>query len=835
MPPRGALGLYRIMLRLLPVDMRRRFGRDMEEVLALRLERAGASSVRRAWVWASAMADLVVQSVSIRFENRERGVWRMRAVLEDLGSSFRTLRSAPGFTLAAIATLALGIGASTATFSVVHAVLLDKLPVEEPDRLVFVWPEVNANKAMALRAAERMPSLESVSGLSVWTLTLTGAGEPQELRGLKVQPGYFDLLGVTPQLGRTFEPDADLPGQAGVVILSHDLWVRAFGSDPGVIDRVVDVGGADYDRRRVVGVMPPGVHELWEEVDVWIPLEADRSLGLAGDDTWYVNQRLARLAPGATLDQANAEVRSYAREIQEELPDFFSEEDVAAATVQPFRDYLTKDVRAAIWVALAAVGLVLLIGCFNVANLLLARGDSRARDLAVRAALGAGRTRLTRMLLAEAALIGLAGGAAGVAMAYGLVRLMARNAPPTLPGIGDVAVNGWVLGFALAATALSVVAAGLAPAIRVSRVQATATLGGASRSSSGRGSGRVTPVLVASQIALAVVVTVGSGLMLRSLSSLLAVDPGIDGQGVLALKPSPPPDRYPDGLAIMDFYDRLAQRVAALPEVSEVGGIHLIPGRTSNWSFPTHPEGYVRPEGSPTPSVNFRAVRGDYFGLTRIPVVSGRPLEATDRADAEPVVVVNRSFVQRFWPGEDPLGRTVRIFSQQGAAYRVVGVVEDVRQFGPAMDPAPEMYFSHAQVPWDGMPMWILARVRTGDPEALARAVQEAVWEIDPAVPVSATASLEEILDESTGTTRFLTWLLSSFGLLALLLCAVGVFGVTAYTSGRRKPEFGVRLALGSSRRLVVLAGISRSFGPVVAGLAVGMAGAASSASLLRS
>lgn len=826
---------YRALLRLLPEDMRGGFATDMEELLALRLDEAGGSRARQLMVWAGAAVDIVVQSISIRLENREPGVWQMGAIRQDLGSSLRSLTKTPAFLLAAVSTLTLGIGASTATFSVVHAVLLEKLPFEEPERLVFVWPEVNANKAMALRAEETMPSLQAVSGLTVWTLTLTGAGEPQELRGLEVQPGYFDLLGVSPDLGRTFEPDADLPGEAGVVILSHDLWVRAFGSDPSVVDRMIDLGGADYDRRRVIGVMPAGVDDFWEEVDVWIPLEGDRSLGVAADQTWYVNERIARLAPGATLEQANAEVRDYARQIQREIPSSLSEEDAAAATVQPVGDYLTRNVRTAIWVALAAVGLVLLIGCFNVANLLLARGESRSLDLAVRAALGAGRTRLTRMLLAEAAVIGILGGAGGIGLAYGLIAVIGRQAPPTLPGIEGLSVNGYVLLFSVAATAVSIVAAGLVPAVRVGRVRATASLTGASRGASGRASGRVTPLLVGSQIALAVVVTVGSGLMLRSLSTLLAVDPGIDGEGVLAFKPVPPPGRYPDGLAFQEFYGRVSERVAALPEVSAVAGIHLIPGRMSNWSFPTYPEGYTQPAGSPTPTVNFRALRGDYFQLTRMPLEAGRGLSSVDRADGEPVVVVNRSFVDRFWPGEDAVGKTVRIFSAKGAPYRVVGVVADVHQQGRAIDPLPEMYFSHAQVPWDGMPMWILARARSGDPESLSSAVREAVWEIDPNVPVASMAPLVDILDESTRTTRFLTWLLSSFGLLALLLSAVGVFGVTAYTSGRRKPEFGVRLALGSSRRLVVLSGISHSVAPVALGLCVGLLGAALSAGLLTS
>lgn len=827
--------VYRTLMRLLPRDLRARFGRDMEELLAHRLERADGSALRTIVVWGRAVVDVVTHAVSCRFEERERGVWKMTGWLDDLRSGVRSLGASPGFALAAVLTLALGIGASTSTFSVVHAVLLEELPFEDPERLVFVWPEVNANKAMALMAEERMGSLESVSGLSVWTLTLTGVGEPQELRALKVQPGYFRILGVAPALGRTFEPDADLPGRAGVVVLSHDFWVRAFGADPSVVGRSVELGGADYDRRRIVGVMPPGVEELWEEVDVWIPLEGDPALSLQDDDTWYVNERIARLAPGATLEQANAEVRDYAREVWAELPGIIAEDDAAAASVRPVRDYLTRDVRAAVWSALAAVGLVLLIGCFNVANLLLARGEARAPDLAVRAALGAGRGRLTRMLLTESGLIGLLGGLGGMVLAYLLVDVIARQAPPTVPGIDGVGVNAAVLAYALGVTALSILAAGLAPALRAGRVRATAALGGGSRGAAGRTVGRISGALVASQITLAVVVTVGSGLMLRSLSTMLAVDTGIDAERVLAFRPAPPSGRYPDGLASRAYFDEVQERVAALPGVGAVGGISLIPGRASNWSFPTFPEGYTPSEGSPTPSVNFRAVRGSYFEVAGIPLVRGRPLQASDAAEAEPVVVVNRRFVERFWPGEDAIGKVVRLFSPGATPYRVVGVAADVHQFGQAVEPYPEMYFAHAQVPWDQMPMWLMAKVPSGDPERLSRAVREAVREIDPSVPVTDVVALGDILDESTRTTRFLTWLLSSFGLLALFLCAIGVFGVTAYTSGRRKPEFGVRLALGSSRADVVQKGISRTFGPVASGLGAGVLAAGASSRVLDS
>ena len=830
-------GVYRRFLGLLPEDMRRRFGHEMEAVFEFRLREAGGSPLRMADVWARAVIDVAGHAIALRFDERGAHPMHTDSIIQDVRYALRGVRKSPGLAALAILTLALGIGASTATFSIVEGVLLQKLPYEEPDRLVLVWPEVNANKSMALLAEERVPSLDAVSGISAWTLTLTGAGQPLEIVGLKVSSNYFDILGVQPRLGRMFRPEEELPGAAGVVVLSHDLWVTAFGADPTVLDRTIELGGAEYERRRVIGVMPPGVDEFIEDVDLWIPLEGDPALGLQADRSWYVNYRVARLAPGATIERATAEVREYAAFVRSEVPGIISAEEAEVATVQAVGDYLTRDVRASIWIALGTVGMVLLIGCFNVANLLLARGERRMRDFAVRAALGADRFRVTRMLLTEAGILGIAGGALGVLTAFALVRLVVGQAPENLPGIGSVYVSPVVLAFAVGITVFATLAAGVIPSWRAGRVDALASLGGGTRGGAGRDRGRLTPVLVGTQIALAVVVTIGSGLMLRSLSSLMAIDPGIEGEGVMAFKPVPPSTAYPDGEAYRAYYREVNDAIGALPFVESVGGIHLLPGRLNNWSFPTFPEGFVVEADEPTPSVNFRAVRGDYFDVTGMRLLRGRAPSDSDREGTEPIVVVNETFASSFWPEADPIGKTLRLFSADGAPYRVVGLVADVHQHGREMEPLAEMYFSHEQVPWNQMSLWVLARVRPseGGPEAYAAALRDAVWSIDPDVPVTGMAHMSDVLVETTRGTRFITLLLGTFGALALVLCAVGVFGVTAYASGRRTAEFGVRLALGSSRGSILRSAVGRSLVPVGVGLAIGLVAAVASSRLLES
>ncbi len=830
---------YDLLLRLLPPEFRQRWAADMADVLEARLDGASGPLGRTA-VWFRAILDVAV------FALRERLVGSRRAAsvanpslpalaIQDFKYAARTLLRSPGFTLVAIATLAVGVGASTATYSVVYPVLLEAPPYPDAEQLVVIWPEANLNRTAVGMAQDDMASLSRVSGLSNWSLTLTGTGDPIEITATLVSPQHFELLGVSPLLGRTFVAEHEIPANAGVVVLSYDFWVRAFGADPDILGQVIDLAGADHERREIIGVMPLDFRPIDASTEVWVPLQGDPTLALEEDTSWYVNTRIGRLAPGVDLEQANAEIRAHAQAVRDRIPSIIDAETAQSATVAPLSQHRARGIGNALWVALGAVFMVLLIACANLANLLLARGEARHHELAVRAALGAGRGRIGRLVLAETLLLGAMGGGLGVATAFGLVELLVSQAPADFPAIADVAVSTPVLGAALGATLLATVLAGLAPVLKASRADAAAALAGAARGATGSQRARLGTALIGVQVGLAVVVTVGSGLMLRSLGELLAVNPGLDPQGVVAFRPSPPAGRYPDGIAMRAYYDRVTEQVASLPGVESVGAIHLLPGTTSNWSFPTYPEGVEIPEGTAVPSVNFRATRLGYFRTVRIPLLAGRLLKETDHADSELVVLVNSALANHFWPGEDPLGKELRIFSRTNDPARVVGVVGNVRQHRRDMDPLPEMYYPHAQVSWNQLTMSITARFDDDEPLRRAGELRQAVWAVDADVPISDMQELSEVLATSTRPTRFLALLLSGFASISLALGAFGVFGVTSYTVGRRKSEFGVRLALGSSRFGLGAAAMGRSLLPVAVGLAGGIAGAVAASRLLES
>jgi predicted permease len=818
--------LYRILLKLFPRAFREQFGDDMAILFVDRRRETGHSWKARLDLWTRSTGDLFTQALAERWRRgrsrpaRRRGdASPLEQLLADARYALRMLWRSPGFAGAAVATLALGIGANVAIFSVVNGVLLQPLPYPEPERLVRVWPENNHNKAIIQRADDASPALEMVSGMSGWLFTLTGEGDPQQISGVLVSWDHFDLLGVRPALGRSFTPEEGVIGQADAVILSHGLWVNVFGADPGIIGRRIRLAAGDYQTRRVVGVMPADFQPIEPWYRLWAPLDVDPTLAVGDDSSWYVNVLLGRLAAGATAEQASSQVRALASALHEEWPTRFEEEDARLATVVPLQAHRVSNLRGTLWTLLAAAGVVLLIACVNVANLLLARSTARSRDLGMRVALGATRGRIIRQMLTESLVLGTGGCVAGLAVAWAGIRLLAAGAPEEYYQVADASIDPAVMAFAAAVSLAAVLMSGLVPAWRAASAGAQEGLAGSGRGIAGAAGGRLSKGLVAAEVALSVVLVAGAGLMLRSLWNLYTEDLGFNPRGVLTFRISIPEGRFePEALRV--HYREIWDAVRAVPGVDEAGGIQLLPLSGSNWSFPYVAEGHPVAEGTPPPHANIRIVTPSYFETLRIPLLSGRTFSGQDSAASEPVGLINERMARELWPEGDPVGKTIKVY---GSPFTVAGVVGDIYQHGLHREVQPEMYRPYEQWPTAGM----FAVIRTqSDPAALAASVQRAIWDVDAEAPIAQLRPMEEVFGESVAADRFVSLLITTFGALALLLGAIGVYGVTAYTIGRRLGEFGVRMALGADRAAVLRQAIGDGLKPALLGVAAGLVAA---------
>ena len=754
-----------------------------------------------------------------------RGVWR------DLRMGVRRLVRTPGYTIVALSTLALSIGATVAMFTVVNAVILRPLPYAEPDRLVRVWPSTNMNISISREIAERMPSVRSATGISFWGLTLTGEGAADVLDAAVVDAGYFDVFGVRPVLGRPFTLEETDPGRADVVLLAHDTWQTHFGADPDVVGRRVQLSEYGHTSREVIGVMPEGHQTLGQEADVWVPFALPAGTGFLSDSTWYVNELVARLVPGADVSRASSELRTLAERLRSEYPGRFDEASVASASVVTLLDAVVGDVRRTLWTLLAAVGLVLLIACGNLANLLLARASGRRREVAVQAAMGASRGRLVAQQLTESAVVAVLGGGLGVLLAMALLDLVRVAEASGLPRAESLYLDGSVLAFALVITLGSLLAFGLLPALR-------ATGGGMHEdlSSGGRGAGvsrgahRLNRILVGGQIAMATTLTIAAALVLSSFARLSSVDPGIDTADVVAVEILPPADRY-TGEGYVAYYEVLLGRLRALPGVRGVGAIHILPFTLRNWAFPYLAEGQTPDADEPLPSANFRMVTPGYFDAVDQPVVAGRDVADTDDGGSPRVLLVNQTFAAMLWPQQDPIGRELRVYGS--LPHRVVGVVGDVHQFALDQAVEPEMYVPLAQWSRGGSYMHLILEA----PEAaqLVPAARRIIAEIDPSVPITGVRALDDALGDSLARRRFIMLVLVAFGSLALALGGIGVYGVMSHLVGARLPDFGLRLALGASPRGVQREALRSGLAPALAGLLVGFVAALATARLVGS
>jgi putative ABC transport system permease protein len=754
---------------------------------------------------------------------------------QDLRLAVRNALRAPLFTLLAIATLALGIGANAAVFGVLKSVLLDALPYPEGERLVQVtgsWDgadqegvTLSAGAVEAVR--ERQRSFESVAAYSPGLQEPFYMGEsgPQVVTAGMVGTGFFGTLGVPALLGRTITA-ADRPPEApAVVLLGHDFWQREFGGDPAVLGTTISFNNGVP--REVIGVLPPGFVGPMGAADIWLPLNLQSMLDspVSAWGTMYLGL-LGRLRPGVTLAAAQQELESLSAGFLEERADVYSASKLKAV---PLRQALVGETRAALLVLLASAALVLLIACANLAAALLSRALSRRKEFAVRVALGAGRGRLVRQLLAESALLGLAGGAAGLLLAWLGLALVQALAPPALPPYAELSLDGG----AILVTALGALAAGLAfglvPALAAGRQEPQPVLREEGRGGEGRRSGTVRGVLVAGQIAISVSLLVGAGLLGRSLWEMANVPLGFQAEGVLAVDVTLPWSMYPGSEATAPFYDELEARLATLPGVTGVATTCALPG-PSGENNSLNIEGVTWPDEAPF--IPFTAVSDDYFVLMGIPLLAGRVFGPEDRADAPQGIVISEALARRYWPAGDALGARIRLGPDQEADWaQVVGIVGDVRGEPTATAPQPMTYASFRAWSWGNRTVVL----RTGGaPLELVPAVRRELAALDPAIPLRNPRTVERHIAAGLADRRLPVLLVSSFGILALILASVGVYAMFAALAAAREREFGVRMALGASRRAIAGLVVRQGTLWLVAGLAAGLAGVGVVARLLQ-
>ncbi len=754
-----------------------------------------------------------------------RGLPSIETVVQDARYAVRTLRRTPSFALAAILTLALGIGANTAIFSVVDAVLLRPLPYPDPERLV-VFADGNAEGQPGnigyltlVDYRERAKTLAHVAAIRSWTPTLVTHDEAERITALRVSWNYFETLGVTPALGRTFTRDEDRPDHWRVLIISDGLWRRRFGADPGAVGRTVRMNDRDY---RIIGVLPAGYEPVlsrryYARAEMWAPLGYDA----AGSSSCRSCQHLravGRLRSDATMASARAELNAIRAALARTYPTEYAPAEVAVLRLP---DAVAGPVRSVLLPLLAAVGLVLLIACANVANLALVRSIHRAREMAVRAALGAGRGRLARQHATESLILGLAGGAAGVALAAVSLRSLLALAPASIPRLDLVSLDARVFLFALLLSVATGVLFGLLPAWRAAASDPQRALAAESRATAGRASYGARRLLAVGDLALALVLLAAAGLMLRSVARLARVDAGFEARDVLTLQFSLVGQAWAEDRAVNHFTEQLVEGVRALPGVETAAATSQVPmgGNYDQRGF--HIQGRVAANPSESPSVERYSVTPEYFRVMGIPLLRGRPVTDADRADSLPVVVIGESTARELWPGADPIGQRIRLGGADEGPWRtVVGIVGDVRHFGLDEPPSLQAYLPQSQL----TDSFLVLTVRSAQPpDVLMPALRGVIRGLDPTVPVYQIATMRELVDGTVADRRFAMRLLGAFAGLALLLAAVGLYGVVSYTVAQRTREVGVRMALGATPSHVLGLILASGAGTIAAGLACGL------------
>jgi predicted permease len=748
----------------------------------------------------------------------------MSALVHEVRLAVRALRRAPGFSLIVIATLAIGIGANTAIFSVVNAVLLRPFAFEDPDRLVVIW-ESRASAGENVMFASppnyadwrtRTGSFESMAAFAPRSYNVADDIDTQRVQGAQVSASLFPTLGVTPALGRVFTERDDQPGAPAVVILSWGLWQSRYGADPAIVGRSIRIADAPHE---IIGVMPlefdfPPPIDLEGRTfprrnELWTPLAMDLQ---ALPRSAHFLTVIARLAAGVSAQAASAEMASVAARLEGEFPETNGE---WTARVVPFDRVVVGDLRTALLILLGAVSVVLLIACANLANVMLARASDRQREYAIRAALGAGRVRLVRQSILESQVLALVGGLAGLALAFALTGLLIRLAPAGVPRLAQTRIDVIVALYAFGVSVVTGALFGLAPATRAFSADLAKLLKQGQRATSARRPG-LRGALVIAEVAMALILLAGAGLLFRSFIALRGVETGVTAQNVLTMRMSAPESRYADAASLAEVYRSLEERIGALPGVEAAGFTLDVPLASDHQGTRLDIEGEPPPTAEDPRSVHFSVASPGYFRAMGVPVTAGRGFDSRDGADAELVVLINDALAQRFFPGQDPVGRRIIL----GGPRRIIGVIGNVRLETMAADPGPAMILPHAQIPERSLSLVVRTR---GEPVSMIGPVRDAIRSVDRGIPLYDVKTMEQVLADSVAQPRFSSLLLLVFSAIALALATVGIYGVISYTVTQRSREIGLRIALGARAVDVVRMVIGNGLALVATGMLIGI------------